>query len=114
MAACGLDCGACDLYKASFDISAAESLVEWFKSKGWIGIHDGAAELMEKGPYCCGCQGDRNKHWSGNCAILICCVDERKLEHCAHCDEFPCQRLKEWSEQGEGYQKALNRLMNLG
>lgn len=111
MAACGLDCGACDLYKAAFDITAAESLVDWFKSKGWIGVHDGADELMKKGPHCCGCHGDRNKHWSGDCSILKCCVDERKFEHCGKCGEFPCPRLKDWANQGEGYQNALNKLM---
>ena len=68
IACCGLDCGLCPTY-------------------------------YTKGPSRCpGCCGPDffNKHPS--CSIITCCVKNYKFETCAQCNEFPCQKLKDWDE----------------
>jgi len=45
--------------------------------------------------------------------MLRCCVDERRLEFCSDCVEFPCERLQNWAARDEGYGKALARLKGM-
>ncbi len=113
-AVCGLDCAACGLLKASLgDVQAAEGLAGWWKSEGWLAEHEGAAEVLARGPHCLGCRGDRATHWSANCWILQCCVDDRGLASCHEGDDFACERLVDWAAQNDGYTAALNRLRRL-
>ncbi len=110
IAVCGLDCGACHLFSASTNEPAAEALVGWFRAEGWLKATEGACEIMQRGPYCKGCHGDRSVQWSGDCWIRACCVDEKQLMSCSDCQTFPCQRLTEWSQKNARYAQALNRL----
>ena len=93
IAACGLDCGTCDIRLAPTDSQAARRLVAWFQEMGWLEEQEGIAEAVERGMYCKGCRGDRSTHWSADCWILHCCVDERGLAFCHECARFPCERL---------------------
>ena len=114
IAVCGIDCTNCPLRKASLgDTEAAEQLAGWWKSEGWLKESEGVKEVLERGPHCLGCRGDRATHWSANCWILKCCVDDRGLASCHECGEFACERLVEWAAQNEGYTEALNRLRRL-
>jgi hypothetical protein len=113
IAVCGLDCGGCPLRTADTDVESAEALVGWFKKEGWIKEDEGAAELMQRGPYCRGCRGNRSIHWSAECWILQCCVDEKGLSFCYQCSVFPCERLEEWAGGSEWYTKALGRLRRM-
>jgi len=106
-AVCGLICPDCPIYRATYDPNAANLLLGWFKELNLIGRHDGIEELMESGPYCQGCQGPRSSHWSADCWILHCCVEERGLSTCYLCDEFPCNDLKHWSAQDDKYASAF-------
>ena len=111
MAGRGLLCNNCPILKASLgDVEAAESLASWWKHEGWMDENEGAAEVLAKGPHCLGCHGDRSTHWSANCWILQCCVDEKGHDFCYECDDFPCERLIKWSTENEGYTEAFNRL----
>jgi hypothetical protein len=114
MAVCGLDCSGCPLLKASFgDLQAAEHLAEWWKSAGWLSEDQGPEDVIAGGPHCLGCLGDRTRHWSSNCWILQCAVDERGLDSCHQCDDFPCTRLVAWAAQNDGYAAALDRLRQM-
>jgi hypothetical protein len=113
IAACGLDCEACEIRRVPFDPQAAESVVAWFKSQGWLAESEGVSQVLERSMYCTGCQGDRSLHWSADCWILQCCVDERKLRHCSECELFACDRLVDWASQNEGYTAALARLRQM-
>ena len=62
---------------------------------------------------CDGCRGDRAKHWSASCWILKCCVDDKGLEFCNKCEDFPCQKLEEWAGKSSRYTVALNRLKDM-
>lgn len=66
IACCGLDCGLCPTYY----------------TKG-----------PSRCPGCCGLYFF-NKHPS--CSIITCCVKKKGLETCAECDEFQCQKFKDW------------------
>lgn len=114
IAVCGLDCSGCLLRKASLgDVEAAEGLAGWWKSEGWLKEDEGAAEVLARGPHCLGCRGDRSAHWSADCWILKCCVDEKRLSFCYECNVFPCEKLSEWATQNEGYTQALNCLKQM-
>ena len=113
IAACGLDCEACEIRRVPFDPQAAESVVAWFKRQGWLAEDEGVSQVLERSMYCTGCRGNRSLHWSADCWILHCCVDERKLLHCSECELFACDRLVQWANQDEGYTAALARLRRM-
>jgi len=113
MAACGLECSTCELRLAPTDPQAAEVVLKWFKSKGWLAADEGMQNVIERKMYCMGCHGDRKTHWSADCWILACCVDQRGLDNCSQCADFPCSRLVEWSRQDSSYQKAFTRLQQM-
>jgi len=113
IAVCGLDCAACTIYQAAHDIDAAKGIYDLFVSQGWPTEAKDAREFLEAGPYCCGCRGDRSRHWSDNCAIMRCCLDEKKVDSCHVCDAFACQRLVDWAAQNDRYGAALERLRQM-
>lgn len=110
IAACGLICESCDIRRIPFDSEAAGRMVKWFRTQGWIEENEGIEEIISRKMYCKGCRGDRSVHWSPECPILICCVDEKGYEGCHECSDFPCEKLEEQAEQGEKYREALDRL----
>jgi len=116
IAACGLDCESCEIRRIPFDDQAAEACAGWFRSMGWLKPEDGKAEMIERGMYCTGCKGDRAVHWSVNddgsvsCGILACCVDQKRLQFCSACVDFPCEQLETWSKENEKYAEAFARL----
>ncbi len=113
IAVCGLDCGPCDIRNVTSDAEAATRIVAWFKKEGWLKENEGREEVIKRGMYCKGCRGDRSVHWSSDCWILKCGVDDKGHEFCHECSEFPCQRLEEWSQQNDNYGKALARLKKM-
>jgi hypothetical protein len=110
MGACGLDCGTCEIRLAPTDARAAQVLVDWFRSRGWLTADEGMEQVLARKMYCCGCLGDRFTHWSADCWILACCVDERGHPNCSQCEAFPCDRLQSWATQDTRYGAALARL----
>ncbi|MBN1659481.1 MAG: DUF3795 domain-containing protein [Anaerolineae bacterium] len=113
MAACGLDCGTCEIRLAPTDPAAARVVVDWFRRQGWLAEGEGMAQVIERKMFCTGCLGDRATHWSADCWILACCVDRRGHRNCTQCEEFACDRLVEWAAQNESYTAALARLRQL-
>ncbi|MFW6117461.1 MAG: DUF3795 domain-containing protein [Thermoproteota archaeon] len=113
IAVCGLNCGSCDLRKAPEDSEAAERVVAWFRREGWLKQDEGMEEVIQRGMYCKGCRGDQSVHWSPECWMLKCCVDQKGHQFCYQCKDFPCKRLSERAQQNEGYRRALDRLKKL-
>ena len=113
IAVCGLDCTDCDIRKVPTNADAAQRIVGWFRSMRWLKESEGVSEIIERSMYCKGCRGDRSVHWSADCAILKCCVDERKLEFCYECADFVCERLNEWAQKDVKYGEALERLQGM-
>lgn len=113
MAACGLLCGSCEIRRMPYDEEAAKVTIDWYREMGWLKSDEGVKEAIEKNMVCTGCHGNRSTHWSADCQILKCCVDDKNLRHCYECDEFPCDRLVKWSRQNEEYARAFDRLSKL-
>lgn len=113
IAACGLNCETCSIRKVPEGGPAAEPALAWFRKMGWLKEDEGAAVAAERKLYCRGCFGSRNEHWSADCWILKCCVDDKKLRHCSDCSEFPCQRIEEWGRSDPSYAKALEQLKRM-
>jgi len=113
IAACGLDCRVCKIRLAPTDPAAAEEIIDWFRSRGWLSDEEGMEQVIERKMYCTGCLGDRDTHWDSNCWILACCVDQRGHNNCSECERFACDRLVDWAKQNDGYSAALVRLMEL-
>lgn len=81
---------------------------------GWLEEGEGIAEVIKRGMYCKGCRGDRSIHWSPECPLLICCVDENGLEHCAQCDEFICDKLEAFANDGSpSHKEAVEQLKQI-
>jgi hypothetical protein len=111
---CGLDCSQCAIRQIPIDAKQAKEVIVWFKDMGWLKQEEGIKEAIEKKMYCKGCRSDRTDvHWTPDCFILECCIDKKGLEFCYECNEFPCKRLLEWSEQGSRYKNALKNLTNI-
>ena len=107
IAVCGLDCGTCGIHLATDDPELAKRLAKNFRENGII-------PDAEPGMFRCdGCKGDRSNHWNEPCWMLKCCVDDKGLEFCSQCRDFPCRELEDWSVQNEKYQKAFDRLKNM-
>ena len=70
IACCGLVCSTCGIHLAEFDRERAERLTEAFKNMGFT-------DLTPESFRCDFCRGDRSRHWSANCGILKCCVDDK-------------------------------------
>ncbi|MBS3793959.1 MAG: DUF3795 domain-containing protein [Candidatus Thorarchaeota archaeon] len=113
IAACGLLCESCSIRRMPFDDKAAKTTIRWFREMNWLDENEGVEEAVAKEMYCKGCHGDRSIHWSPDCWILQCCVDEKGLEHCDECDDFPCDKLVDWSKQNDDYSAAFERLKEL-
>ena len=113
IAVCGLDCSPCEIRTAPNEPDAAQRLVAWFKKEGWLKENEGMNEVIERRMYCSGCRGDRSVHWSSDCWILKCCVDDKGHEFCYECGMFPCERLSEWAKQNDDYNQALQRLKKM-
>jgi hypothetical protein len=112
LAACGLDCGPCPIRQIPLDAEAADEAIVWFKQMGWLQEAEGVAEAIERGMYCKGCQGDRSVHWSEDCEIMLCCVDEKHKQHCGQCAELmSCDKLEAFAKDDHAHHReAVHRL----
>jgi hypothetical protein len=106
MAACGLDCRECGIHRATHNAEAARKIADSFRKEGFT-------DVRPEDVRCFGCKGDRVKHWSADCWLLKCCVDEKGFAFCYQCPSFPCDRLTEWAETDNRYKQALTRLKEM-
>jgi len=113
MAVCGLDCGDCDIFRVPLDPQAASRVTAWFREMGWLEEGEDASDVVERAPYCEGCRGDRTVHWSPDCWILKCCVDDKGREFCYECEGFPCEELLHRAKGNERYRGALELLKKM-
>ena len=103
LGACGLYCGACYHYRASFYES--ERLSEETSRRG-------------RDPEGFICQGCRSNILYGNPGCAQCeiraCSDVRGIVHCGLCIEFPCDQIKAFHDDGRVHHRdILNALENL-
>ena len=98
LACCGLDCGQCSIH-----LRTNEELDYW-QQKG-VDLN-----LIR----CDGCRSAREgHHWSPDCKILACCLNERGHDFCAQCPDFLCQILKDFAEGVEHHARAVETLREM-
>ena len=119
MAACGVDCTDCASYRVTMfqDLKAAEMLVDWCRSQGWIESEQGAQAVVDKAPLCRGCWTVEADDCFFTCGcgsrdFRLCCI-EQHIEHCGDCKTFPCSDYLIFTTGNETHQKAMKRLITL-
>jgi hypothetical protein len=97
---CGLDCGQCTIH-----LRTKEELDFW-KAQN--------ADLDKV--RCDGCRSERRegRHWSCDCKLVACCIDQKGFEFCAQCADLDtCVLVKEFVEPYEHHREAVARLMEM-
>lgn len=94
IAPCGLDCAECPGYiatQANDEARIAEVAEMWSKEFN--------AEVKPEHVWCDGCltDGERKSYHCTECDIRACAVG-RKLENCAHCDDYGCETITRFLE----------------
>lgn len=85
---CGLYCGTCPFYLA-FRKNDMEYMQKMSQEKGFP-----VEELQ-----CHGCQSDNVSVHCKDCVHgFRICAEKKHVKWCFECEEFPCQRLKDFSE----------------
>jgi len=87
IAYCGLYCGAC-----SFRVAFEE------KNRKHVTAMPMKYDYLKNAPleHCAGCRMDNR---CGDCEIKDCAV-ERNLEYCSLCNDFPCDKLNRFNNDG--------------
>ena len=108
MTPCGLNCDECIIGLAATNSGIAAALKKQF-------IDMGHADADESWFRCNGCPPKEGEpHWSEDCRILACCVGERGLENCSQCEDFACDVLQAFAEDGHAHHAAaVERLTKL-
>jgi hypothetical protein len=91
IAYCGLDCSKCNAFKATQanDLERKKEL-----AKKWTeGLN---VEFQPEEITCNGCLSDTLSGWCSKICKIRPCAVERKVKTCAHCEEYPCGKLKEF------------------
>ncbi len=109
IAACGLYCGACEMYRAYHDNNEAkqQSLVKAFNSRG--------GNFSIKDLECDGClAGGRLSPWCRQCNIKSCAKRRPGEAICSSaCPDFPCQQLIEFEKQMPHHAEVIDNLRRL-
>ncbi|MCD6162512.1 MAG: DUF3795 domain-containing protein [candidate division Zixibacteria bacterium] len=106
IAYCGLDCAKCGAYlakQANDDNKRAEVAKEW----SVLFNHDIKPEQIN----CDGCCSDGQHFFycSDMCEIRKCGI-EKKVDNCAHCDEYACEKLEAFFKLAPQARDALEAL----
>ena len=90
---CGIDCTSCAIYKATvadvydMKVKVAE---EWSKLLGLEG------KLFPQDIHCRGCKSDEVFKFCVDCGFKK-CVNEKNIQRCKDCAEFPCKTHSDFS-----------------
>ncbi len=73
---------------------------------GYCGLYCGAcpnllgAKAGLEQNVCFGCKSDINPEWCSNCGLKA-CAQEKGLDFCYQCDEYPCAKLEAFKNSQE-------------
>ena len=91
IAYCGLDCRECKAFKATQnkDFERKKEIAkQWTK-----GLN---VEFKPEDINCKGCISDTISGWCRKICKIRPCAESKKVRTCAHCDDYPCGKLKEF------------------
>jgi hypothetical protein len=104
VAYCGLTCTDCDAYKATQaeDMDALERMAK--EATEQLGEEMTLADAM-----CDGCRSltGRRIAYCHQCVIRLCAV-QKHIENCAHCEEYPCEKVEGFSKPGSPHRETLD------
>ena len=103
VAYCGLHCDECRAFKAT---QAKD--IEWKKqiAKQWSeGLN---VEFRPEDIDCRGCKSDTISGWCRKICRIRPCAEGRKVETCADCDDYQCEKLKEFLANEPAAAKSLD------
>ncbi|UCD09257.1 MAG: DUF3795 domain-containing protein [Dehalococcoidales bacterium] len=55
--------------------------------------------------------GKRKNNFSNDCHIRSCC-EEKGINHCGDCGDFPCEKYIEWIDNLDHHKKAMEYLLS--
>ena len=91
VAPCGLFCGACPVFKASGDSALAQKLAQT------MGV---SPEQVN----CFGCRAEKGHikvMGEPVCPTYQCCIEQRGLQFCYQCADFPCLKLAPCADKAQ-------------
>ena len=114
IAYCGLNCVTCQIYLATRETDPKkqrrmkEQIVQAIKK------YYGQEERVEDINDCDGCKAQNGRLYSGcwKCQIRK-CASEKRLENCAYCSEYPCDKLSKFFDSEDidgGAKKRLDAI----
>jgi hypothetical protein len=91
IAYCGLHCNECEMFKATQakDYEQKKQIAKRWSDQGEI-------KFKPEDIDCEGCKSDVLSGWCRKICKIRPCAEERKVETCAHCNDYPCGKLKEF------------------
>lgn len=100
---CGLYCGACSVLVANETEQLTEAAGKW--------------DMKPEELVCSGCKSGVDCVYSQNCQLRKCAQD-KQIEFCVECDDYPCQQLIDFRNDDRPHHSAvlsnLNRIRKIG
>ncbi len=105
---CGQYCARCLVYIASTtsDSRKKERLAKKYSKE--LGKNLSADNI-----HCWGCRADNKNCWGKSCQFRK-CAQEKGIEFCYQCREFPCPELEKYYENHPEPQQNLRRISKIG
>jgi hypothetical protein len=87
---CGLDCGKCKALRATQanDFELKKQMAERWSDNG--------VKFKPEDIDCRGCKSNVISGWCRKICKIRPCASEKKVTTCAHCDQYQCDKLKEF------------------
>jgi hypothetical protein len=105
---CGQFCGDCKIYIA-YSTEDARAQNEIAKGIGKIKGRSVSPEQVK----CLGCKGTMTSLWRNGCFIRG-CAEERGVEFCYQCQNYPCEQLQDHFESCPESQTNLRVISKIG
>lgn len=105
IAYCGLDCSKCKAFKATQAKDAEEKRKIAERWTEGMKIRFKAEDID-----CRGCKSDVISGWCLKICKIRPCAEKRKAETCAHCEDYPCEKLKEFLSNEPEATKNLRKI----
>ena len=111
LAYCGLICHSCPIYLATREKDEEKRRKMRVDIAQEIKKRYGQECKPEDVNDCYGCRAETGRLYSGcmKCQIRK-CARERNLENCAHCDEYPCEKLEKFFHTDPEAKKRLDAI----
>lgn len=115
LAYCGLGCDTCPIHLATLEQDKSKQLIMRVAIAKIFSDHYGMNLQPKDINDCDGCRSETGRLFSGcrSCEIRNCAV-ERKLDSCAFCGEYACDKLRKFFESEPDAQKRLEALRSAG